>query len=610
MLRTHFFPSLRSRLLLFVFSVAFIPLLIVTVIALRYSEQITKTILYAHLHSITQNKAKSIARWISERITDVRVIADSKALRSMEVHEIDSYLESMKTHYLDYKRIVLVGPQGEIVADTADRRENYRDTDWFQEAIAHGEYISDAFWEGEELMFLIAAAVVRDKPVGVLCEFIDLQYLSNFASDMALGKSGESYLVNGDGVIIAHRDRQRVLKDRVGNFELLAKLSESGTGLEVYHNYRGAEVMGAQTWIPQRTAIGFCPVQWLLIAEQDTGEVFAKVSKYKMGIIALFLLLSCIIAPVCILISRTIVNPIKELADATDAIAGGNFGKQLEVKRRDELGRLTIAFNQMAQQLRSYYASLENRFTSAREELEKVSDELEKSREALARSEKLVALGQVSAGVAHEIRTPLTSIKLFIQSLEAVFPSDDEALEDFSIIKGEIGRMEDIINRFLTFARPAEPKFESVYVNQILSDAIQLVRTRLEREKIVIETEYDGNLPPIAGDRQQLKQVFLNMLLNSIEAMPDGGKITVATNLISVSREHEKLLRIAISDTGCGIDAASKRYIFDPFFTTKDSGTGMGLAIAFTVIEQHGGFIEVQSELSKGATFTVYLPSS
>jgi signal transduction histidine kinase len=166
--------------------------------------------------------------------------------------------------------------------------------------------------------------------------------------------------------------------------------------------------------------------------------------------------------------------------------------------------------------------------------------------------------------------------------------------------------MEEIINRFLDFARPAEPKFESVNINQILSDAISLLKNRIKDENIVIETEYDENLPPIAGDGKQLGQVFLNMLLNSIEAMPDDGRITVATNIINVSGEGKKLLKITIADTGCGISPALRRYIFDPFFTTKDTGTGMGLAIAFTVIEQHGGLIEVESEPGEGATFMVY----
>ena len=179
-------------------------------------------------------------------------------------------------------------------------------------------------------------------------------------------------------------------------------------------------------------------------------------------------------------------------------------------------------------------------------------------------------------------------------------------LGDFAIIKKEIDRMEDIINRFLDFARPAEPKFESVNINQILSEAVNLIKTRIKNE-IVIRTKYE-KFSSISGDSNQLRQVFLNMLINSIEAMPDGGNITITTNMIALLDSQKRLLKITIEDTGYGIKADLIKYIFDPFFTTKDLGTGMGLAIAFTVIEQHGGMIEVESELSKGTAFVIYLP--
>jgi two-component system NtrC family sensor kinase len=605
--KIRIFSSLRSKLLFFVFLVAFVPLIIVTVISLRYTEQITKSILYAHLHVITQTKAKAIARWISERTTDVRVIADSRALKSMDASDIEKFLGSMKTHYLDYKRIVLVDSQGKIIADTSDIQENYLNTEWFRKTMEQKEYISDVFWQGNELMFLIAVAIIKDRqPVGVVCEFIGLQYLVNLATDMSLGKSGGSYLVDKNGVIIAHKDKERILKDKIIDLNLLSQFPESESELKIYQNYRGVDVMGVQAWISQQNVGNFRLPQWLLFAEQETGEVFAKISRYKIGIMALFIILSFIIILGGLLISWSIVNPIKKLADATSIIAKGNFDEPLKVDRIDELGVLIASFNDMAQQLRSFYIALEDRINITREELEKTSNDLKRSREILFRSEKLIALGQVSAGMAHEIRTPLTSIKLFIQALRTTFSSDIEALEDFSIIKGEINRMEEIINRFLDFARPAEPEFEILDINQVLSDAISIMRTRMKDKKITIETKYGDNLPSLNGDEKQLKQVFLNMFLNSIEAMPDGGQITIITNMIIV--EHKKLLKITIEDTGCGIESESIKYIFDPFFTTKELGTGMGLAIAFTVIEQHAGLIEAESEYSKGAKFMIYLP--
>ncbi|MGB9595422.1 MAG: ATP-binding protein [Candidatus Poribacteria bacterium] len=601
--------SIRTRLILFIFIVAFAPLSIITFISIRYTEQMAKEILYSHLNSITQNKSEAIARWLSERITDVRMMADSKILYSMNEYEINKYLNLMKTHYLDYKRTVLIDLQGNILADTESRKENYRNEDWFQKSIKNGEYISDFFLKDDEMTFIIAKTIKKEgQIIGTLCEFIGLQYLNDFVTDIVLGKTGESYLVNKDGVIIAHKDKGRILKDKIYDIEPFNQSLKGYEKLGVYRNYLGTKVIGVRKWVTHRNIGNFNLPQWLLVAEQETSEIFAETNKYKIAIVIIFLSLFCIVILEDILISWSIFRPIKRLVDATSAVAKGNFDNKLEIDRMDELGRLTESFNNMVQQLRSYYDKLENRIISTRGELEKVSDELKRSKDALTRSEKLISLGQVSAGMAHEIRTPLTSIKLFVQSLEATLPIDDETQKDFALIKKETDRMEDIINRFLDFARPAEPKFEDVNINHILSEAITLIRTRLKDDKITINTKYDNNIPLIMGDIKQLKQVFLNILLNSIEAMPDGGEITVATNMINLSKDQKKLLKITISDTGCGIEADKIKYIFDPFFTTKDFGTGMGLAIAFTVIEQHGGMIEVDSKPSKGTTFTIYLP--
>jgi signal transduction histidine kinase len=294
------------------------------------------------------------------------------------------------------------------------------------------------------------------------------------------------------------------------------------------------------------------------------------------------------------------VNPIEKLSDAATAIVEGDFDQRLKISRRDEVGRLINAFNEMTQKLRSHYDSLESKIADTNEKLATTDDELKRSREALARSEALIALGQLSAGIAHEIRTPLTSIKLFIQSLEDELPLDEEQSTGFAIIKGEIDRMEETVRRFLDFARTAEPKFELVNLKQIISDAISLVKTRIKGRGIVIETS-EREPPPICGDKKQLTQVFLNLFLNSIEAMPDGGKITVSLH------ENENSL-ITVADTGCGIAPDELPYIFDPFFTTKETGTGMGLAIVYNAIEQHGGNIEVESQPQKGTKFTISLP--
>ena len=591
---TRIFRSLRTRFL-FIFIVAILPSFIATFITLRYAERITKAALSAHLQTESQNMANGVLRWLKNRITDAQAMSDFIETSSMNPLQINEYLATMKKHYPDYERILLVNLSGEVVADTANEQGNYRDSIWFQKATEEGEYISDVR-ESQKPMLLIASTSRQgNEPAGILCVFIRLKDLD----DLVLNTSSKSYIVNHNGIIIAHKENERKISE-MKNFDLLTREKKPAT----YIDYRDVEVIGAQTFIPK--------LQWFSIAEQDADEAFARLNWYKAGILVLFLLLSCIAISVYFLLSSAIVNPIEKLSDAATAIAKGDFDQRLKISRKftkqsreswDEVGRLIDVFNKMAQKLRSHYDSLESKIAATTEKLATTDDELKRSREALARSEALIALGQLSAGIAHEIRTPLTSIKLFIQSLEDELPLDEEQSRGFVIIKGEIDRMEETVRRFLDFARTAEPEFEMVNINGIISDAVSLVKTRIKGKGIVIETS-DNDLTPISGDKKQLTRVFLNLFLNSIEAMPNGGNITVSASL----NEDGESLMITVADTGCGIEVDELPYIFDPFFTTKETGTGMGLSIVYNAIEQHGGNIEVESQPQKGTKFIISLP--
>ena len=593
---TKIFRSLRTKFL-FIFIVAILPSFIAAFIILQYAEQTTKSALYGRLQTESQNMANIVSRWLQEQITRAQTMSDFIELASTSVPKINEYLTTMKKHHPNYERILFVNSIGEVVADTADEQGNCREAIWFQKAMEGGEYISDVR-ESQKPMLLIASASRREnKPVGVLSIFVRLNHLD----DLVLNTLSKSYLVNHNGIIIAPKEDERKIS-KIHNFDLLTREKKIAT----YIDHRGIEVIGAQTFIEK--------LQWFSIVEQDVDEALVRLKLYKAGIWVLFILLSGVAVLIYFLLSSAIVNPIEKLSDAATAIAAGDFDPKLKIpscppfstgrkKRFDEVERLIDAFNKMAQKLGSHYDSLETKIAATNEKLAITDEELKRSREALARSEALIALGQLSAGIAHEIRTPLTSIKLFIQSLENELPLDEEQSRGFVIIKGEINRMEETVRCFLDFARTAEPKFEVVDINGIISDAVSLVKTRIKGKGITIETS-DEELPSISGDQKQLTQVFLNLFLNSIEAMPDGGKIIVSVSL----DENEYSLVITVTDTGCGIDADELSYIFEPFFTTKETGTGMGLAIVYNAIEQHGGNIEVESQIKKGTKFTISLP--
>jgi signal transduction histidine kinase/putative methionine-R-sulfoxide reductase with GAF domain len=239
------------------------------------------------------------------------------------------------------------------------------------------------------------------------------------------------------------------------------------------------------------------------------------------------------------------------------------------------------------------------------EKIQKTTADLKKTEAQLIRSEKLAALGQLAAGIAHEIRNPLTSINILIHSMTENLPSGDSHKEDLKVIEEEIHRMNEILDQFLRFAKPATPLLEKADVSSIFEETLQLLRPHIEKQIIVVEKEFQS-LPIILMDREQMKQVFLNLLLNAIQAMPGGGHLT----LRGQNSEDGQWIHISIQDSGIGISSENINKLFDPFFSTKEGGIGLGLSITHRIIDQHHGKIEVESAPGKGTLFTIWLPIS
>jgi signal transduction histidine kinase len=219
----------------------------------------------------------------------------------------------------------------------------------------------------------------------------------------------------------------------------------------------------------------------------------------------------------------------------------------------------------------------------------------------------LASLGTLSAGLAHEIRNPLVAIKTFTQLLPERL-KDEEFLNKFlNIASGEVDRISSLITELLEFAKPSEPKLELEDVNTILDGMILLVSTETSKKLIKLIKQYATDLPPIRIDREQMKQAFLNILLNAIEATPENGKVTVRTRSF-VKPGGQPYIQIEVSDTGCGIAAEYLEEIFNPFFTTKETGSGLGLSISHQIVQEHKGYITVESQLDKGSSFYINLP--
>ena len=234
-------------------------------------------------------------------------------------------------------------------------------------------------------------------------------------------------------------------------------------------------------------------------------------------------------------------------------------------------------------------------------------EDLKRSKSYMRRADRLASLGTLTAGLAHEIRNPLVAIKTFTQLLPERFEDEEFRNHFTNIASAEVDRISLLITELLDFARPSDPKLESEDINSILDGMILLVSTETKKKEINIIKKYTSTLPPIQIDREQIKQVFLNILLNAIEATPEDGSITVKTRSF-MKPGGEPYIQIEFTDTGCGIPPEKLEEIFNPFFTTKSAGSGLGLSISHQIVEDHKGYIHVESELTKGSSFFINLP--
>jgi two-component system NtrC family sensor kinase len=282
----------------------------------------------------------------------------------------------------------------------------------------------------------------------------------------------------------------------------------------------------------------------------------------------------------------------------------------LLLKSDDELGELAEAFNDMTVKLnkarneyRELTETLEAKVLERTEEIAQVNDQL-------VRSEKLASLGELVAGIAHEINNPLTGILMFANMFADDKRLDENQREDAQTIVHETKRCADIVKRLLDFSRTSIPDKRLKSLSQIMESTLALVSHHATVNDVEIVCHYGVNLPDIDVDPTQMEQVFINLLVNACHAMPTGGRLTIT---IHADSKRDRLIT-TIEDTGHGISEENLGRIFDPFFTTKNqeldgvAGTGLGLSVSYGIIENHGGQISVQSVIGHGTVFTIELP--
>lgn len=295
---------------------------------------------------------------------------------------------------------------------------------------------------------------------------------------------------------------------------------------------------------------------------------------------------------------------VEELVARFREVGSGSLGSRVSVRSRDEFGRLATEFNEMCERL-----------ASARQSLLEEKEERQRIEAGLRSTERLASLGLLSTGLAHEIGTPLNVIIARSEALQRRFAGNDHLNRNLNVITAQIDRIARILRRTLDFARPRELHNVPVHLPALISKVLELLEHRIAHNRIRVETLLPDRLPLLIADPDQLYEVFLNIVMNSLDAMPRGGLLSIRAAEVDRLRPdgagpEAPFMAVEFADTGCGIPADHLDRVFDPFFSTKGvgKGTGLGLSVAYGIAREHGGWIEVASEEERGTRVTVFLP--
>jgi two-component system NtrC family sensor kinase len=429
------------------------------------------------------------------------------------------------------------------------------------------------------------------------------------------------------------------LKRAIQTGELSSEIEKSGTFLSTHYIKM---VLYSPLW-HQGKIIGGIQM------EVPIWDLMTKLLESKK-IILITVVLDAIVLIIfgSFLLSRVLVKPIKDLVRLTKKISDGDFSQKIEVTSQNEIGQLIGSFNRMTEKLKENQESLENYLES----LESTNKQLKQAQEELIRTEKLASIGRFAAGVAHEVGNPLGAILGYTSILKKEGIDREESKDYLKRVEKEIERINRIVRELLDFSRPSKFEIREVEINKLIKNTLSLLSYQKNFKNIETQLDLQPDLPMIKGDESQISQVFINVILNAIDAMSNGGTLTIQTEthivehqdtdrlqriyprrrksdpmesdysnmrksnslagLLKKFSEGDRLAKVRISDTGVGIKKEDLENIFDPFFTTKapDKGTGLGLSISLRIVESLGGEMRVESEEGKGTTFEIYFPAA
>ncbi|UCD70719.1 MAG: HAMP domain-containing protein [Syntrophobacterales bacterium] len=569
--------KISTKLIILLVSAALVPLVLFGIFSIMASRATTYRSISEGNLNVAKRAADQIELYVQNGTQILKGIAENISRTHLQTWQKETIIKNYVINFEQFHEIYLTDRKGVQVATTdlgAELKDKSKDravvTAMTGEVYRSEVYISDQLVP----MMTISLPVVRLNEVdGAVVGVIDLIDMWNLVDSIRIGHKGFAFIISKEGMLIAHgRDDAKPSVIKSGNrrqWEIVKTVLSGKSGALTYRNERGEEVLGVCAPI---TSLG-----WGVVIEQPPHEAYAMARRmtYQLAILIIaFVILMTIIG---LWGGRQIVGPIRELIRGTRAISNGDLGQRVQVKTRDEFSELGESFNRM-------------------------TGDLLKLQEEIRRNERAVTFGKIASGLFHDLKHPIKSIENSSRLLPKMY-DDSHYRETFH---RTVNREFANINRFLddlhNLTHPIPLKSIPLNIHKIIDETIEGYRPEAERNGIRILRQFQRDSLRISADRFAIERVLKNLILNAIEAMPQGGDLVVKT------KANGQLAEIEIGDTGCGIPKDRLGMIFEDYVTTKRKGLGLGLAISKKIVQDLNGTIEVESEPGKGTTFTLKFP--
>ncbi len=613
--KEHFFKSIRSKFTYWFLITSLIPLFIVSAVSYFYSTHLMTKRVFDQFGALNDSRKEHIKTFLKEKrertvdfSTDgfIRDVVKKIVKKRIPYDEIEKQKSVLNKHLSDNKapldvdiiETLIIDLNGKVISSSIieSRDSDVSASDYFQEG-KKSVYISkkchlsvlqqyrDSQNSRPSLKkhrnFLTIAAPLKDRIthdiLGVLANRIDIHALNKILLKRnGFGKTGQSYLVGGDKVIITnYRCDKGDLHRRMLNNNCTRECLSGNEGIIIYKNFHYVPVVRSYAWLEE--------TGWALFTEMSVEEAFAPINKVRNVVIIITAPIFALVFFLSLLASKTVAKPIITVTESLKNISSEGQWKKISVVYNDELGVIS-------------------------NELNKLINRIQESYHQLLHADRLGSIGRIAAGVAHEINNPLSvlagRVELLIEECE-----DETLYKEYMSLYHLAERIKKTVNGLLHFSRQMDFELIDGNINDVLEPSISLLEKQMATHGIKIIRIYQSDLPLVKMSSDQIEQAFFNILLNAFDSMANKkGILTIGTRL---SSDGKKVL-VSFKDSGCGISTDNIDKIFEPLFSTKGTcnNSGLGLSISYGIIKHHNGTIHVTSKEGQGTTFTVELPAS